>query len=398
MQAILSQSDSKQSLSGAQHTLALRYLSLTLAIHDRNELIRVFCSSNPDQLTQGIREAVTAFDSVIRRVHKAVNLSEMIGYLQAFLDGMLGLCKSRDSLPEVADFVHLLHKHQNSSHQFIHQVTNNDAELSKLYRDYCQAGATHFVAPSDNSSKTVLHCVLENFSELPEDQKDKVRKQIYEHTSYLAKLHKASAERVSDIMSQDTSYLDHLQDSNSKKGIKSRSQSRQRNDGGDKPSGLSSTTTEGKQRKNPESDSKQKSAGGGHGPGSFLAKWQDLLDDTMITPDVATGAKSVRYGSDLSVRKASVADVDGSVAGESEIAGETTEDGKLSVPAAEIKDAGETDDDQDKGEQKEEEQKRHKVESVVTSDQARIGLKPPDVQLTIDLLGPGFREALRERA
>lgn len=49
------------------------------------------------------------------------------------------------------------------------------------------------------------------------------------------------------------------------------------------------------------------------GPGAFLARWQQLMDSTPVTPDRAQGP--VRYGGSRSVKEAGRKDIDGEEAG-----------------------------------------------------------------------------------
>ena len=83
-----------------------------------------------------------------------------------------------------------------------------------------------------------------------------------------------------------------------------------------------------------------------HGPGMFLEKWQALMDDTAITPATAEGP--VRHGSSESVQEATKVDVDGSKKG-----------GDVSL-----------------------------------AEEKREALKRPDVEHTVKVLGPSFRELL----
>jgi hypothetical protein len=83
-----------------------------------------------------------------------------------------------------------------------------------------------------------------------------------------------------------------------------------------------------------------------YGPGMFLAKWQSLMDETHITPAAPRGP--VRYGGSDSVIEATRVDVDGSKKG----AAAPSEKEGASEPT------------------------------------------PPDVETTIRLLQPGFRELL----
>ena len=71
------------------HGLALEYLSLTLAVRDREQLVSIFCRQNPDLLTPIARDLVAAYDPVIRAIHQAVNLSGTVADAQAFIDALI---------------------------------------------------------------------------------------------------------------------------------------------------------------------------------------------------------------------------------------------------------------------------------------------------------------------
>jgi hypothetical protein len=129
---ILALSSASPDLSEKQHTLALEYLSLSLAVRDRNKIIDVLCHNSPDHLTQAVRDGVAAYDPMIRQVHQAVDLSATVGDFQAFMDDMFKVAKpKKDGKPaSVEDFVQLLHSHMGASHRFLHQVAKNGKEVT----------------------------------------------------------------------------------------------------------------------------------------------------------------------------------------------------------------------------------------------------------------------------
>lgn len=89
---ILSLSSLDLELSETQHAKAMEYLSLQLAIRDRQEIVRVLCKRNPDILTAAVRQGVEAYTPMIRHVHQAVNLSDTLWDFERFLTDML-VCK-----------------------------------------------------------------------------------------------------------------------------------------------------------------------------------------------------------------------------------------------------------------------------------------------------------------
>ena len=273
---ILSLSSTSPEMSEQQHAKALEYLSLQLAIRDRREIIKVLCHHNPDHMTEGIRTMVSAYEPMIRQVHKAVDLSGTIGDFQAFMDDMIKLSKQdskgSDHKPAtVEDFVALIHTHQNSSHKFLHQVSKNGKEVTQWFKEYCHAAAAQFRTPDPSSAgldKTLTSSLSDAFSALPKPQQTTIRSELDAYATYLTDLKTGSRARISAVIRNESAHR-------------------------------SSTS---------------------YGPGSYLAKWQDLLDGTLISPDKPQGP--LRRGASKSVKAASSRDVDGRVPGEGRDEGE----------------------------------------------------------------------------
>lgn len=255
---IVSLSTASDELTEAQHAKALEYLSLQLAIRDRRKIIQVLCQHNPDHLTQAIRDGVSAYDPMIRQVHQAVDLSATLGDLEVFMNDMIKLSKtSKDAkTPSVEDFVQLLHTHMGASHRFLHQVAKNGKEVSQWFNEYVHAAAANFKQQeSSASSPLITDSLVSAFEELPADDQSTVQKEVDIYAKYLQALHESSAARVRDVI-----------------------------------------------------DNKSKTE---YGPGSYLARWQDLMDSTLITPDKMEGP--VRQGRSKSVKQDAMKDVDGEV-------------------------------------------------------------------------------------
>lgn len=301
---ILSLSSASPDMTEAQHAKALEYLSLQLSIRDRDEITRVLCRSNPDHLTQAVRDGVNAYEPMIRQVHQAVDLSATVGDFQAFMDDMIKLTKvdkksAEDAkAPSVEDYVKLLHNHMASSHRFLHQVAKNGKEVTGWFQDYVHKAAKEFQTTSDASNKSTYESMRACFTELTPDEQATVRKDLDAYSKYLDALHESSAARIRDVINNK-----------------------------------SSTT---------------------YGPGAYLARWQNLLDSTLITPATAKGP--VRTGAERSIKQEARRDVDG-----------------------EIKETGIDASAADK-------------EINEKTPQA------PDMQTTIGLLGPKFRELLFKAA
>ena len=261
---ILSLSSASPDMSEEQHKKALEYLSLNLALRDRREIIRVLCQHNPDHLTQAIRDGVAAYDPMIRQVHQAVDLSATVGDFEVFMNDMIKMSKPGNPAdgnakpPSVEDYVNLLHRHQHCSHRFLHQVAKNGKEVTKWFNDYVHEASAHFRTPEKTSTPTVSNDLAKAFTSLDPPVQTKIRTEIDAHAKYLTALHDSSASRISDVISS---------------------------------SGNKSATP--------------------YGPGAYLARWQQLLDSTLITPATAEGP--LRKGASKSVKEDARRDVDGEV-------------------------------------------------------------------------------------
>lgn len=333
---ILALSSHSVELTETQHAKALEYLSLQLAIRDRQEIVRVLCHHNPDHLTTAVRDAVDAYTPMIRHVHQAVNLSDTVWDFERFTTDMLKMSKSsgpkgEEKPPTVEDYVDLLHRHMSSSHKFLHQVAKNGKEVTGWWREYVQLATAQFrrsdghhssspsptaaTKPPNNTTTTTITSSLQtatsstattpgaalralqtHFTTLPAPDRAAITAELDAHATYLHDLHSASAARIAAVIRRT--------------------------------------------RSTP------------FGPGAYLARWQQLLDATPISPATAEG--SVRYGGSRSVREAARRDVDG---------------GEVEVKV-----------DGGKG-------KGGKAEKM---------LKPPGVERTVGSFGKKFREVLAE--
>lgn len=268
---ILALSSVSPEMTEEQHTKALEYLALHLGIRDRQEIVRVLCKRNPDHLTQAVRDGVDAYTPMIRHVHQAVNLSDTVWDFEVFLTDMIKISKpsggdgkkGAGNPPSVEDFVDLLHKHQDMSHKFLHQVAKNGKEVTKWWQDYVHEAAAQFrgEAGSDASvlsnrlkGTEVQDSIRKAYTNLSDSDKAVVKTELEAHSKYLTDLHDASAARISAVINRTNSRTPY-------------------------------------------------------GPGAYLARWQNLLDTTVITPATAEGP--VRYGGNKSVKEEGRKDVDG---------------------------------------------------------------------------------------
>jgi hypothetical protein len=251
-------------MTEAQHAAALEYLGLQLSIRDRNEIIRVMCHRNPDHLTAMIQDAVAAYTPMIRQVHEAVNLSDTVWDFERFVTDMLKMSKPQgkkgeEKPPSVEDYVELLHRHQSSTHKFLHQVAKNGKEVTSWWRQYVEMVVAQFRQDSNSSevtnksSQDVRAEIEKSFLSLSDSDQKTVMSELTAHEKYLDDLHAASAKRISSVIDRE--------------------------------------------RSTP------------FGPGAYLARWQNLLDETLITPAKAHGP--VRKGANQAVRVDGRKDLEG---------------------------------------------------------------------------------------
>jgi hypothetical protein len=263
----LSSIDTK--LSDKQHEQAAEYLALQLAVRDRQEIVRVLCQRHPDLLSAAVKSGVDAYTPMIRNVHQAVDLSDSMWDSERFITDLLKVAKPTGSPgnlknPDVEDFVDLLHRHQGSLHKFLHQVARNGKEITSWFRDWCGAALAQFrndqKPPETKSviSGDMIHGGIDRalsnaYAALPEDDRKAVEAELDAHSRYIDELHAASAARIGDVIKRTRSAP--------------------------------------------------------FGPGAYLARWQQLMDNAPITPATAKGP--VRHGSDESVKDESRKNTDG---------------------------------------------------------------------------------------
>lgn len=411
---LLNNNNTLTTLSEAQHKNALEYLAIQLSIRDREQIIRVMCHSQPDHLTQSVRDLVTAYEPMIRHVHNAVDLSDTVYDFEVFLRDMIKLAKmpdpsSRSSRPgrgaiqppTVGDFVQLLKKHQHSSHKFLHQTAKNGKELTRWFYDYSHQAASHF-RQSDAESRSTrsdsppnrerhpgagdLTGPLQDLcASIPAEDRASIAQILDQHSLYLSKLHEASAARLHAVVisppsqnplltSNDRSPQSASEPSSrtaSPAPMQARSNSAQRDkDGAKSQSGreqAASVATEG----NP-------------GPGAYLARWQNLLDNTLITPAETNGG--IRGGASSSVVRGSTSGPDAGLSDEEKIAAE-----QKGPEAVDGKGAGADSED----EEDEFHEARERLDELGLNDEDKVA--PPDVSPVIDTMLSGFREIVAKR-
>lgn len=325
-------------LTEFHHKQALEYLSIHLSVRDRKQLIRCLCDSNPDYLTLSVREIVDAYEPVIRRLHKAIDLSSTLSDVEYFIKDLIKLAKihndhksNKPVVPTVGDFVQLLRKHQRSCHVFMHQCAKNDKELTGWYLDWAKNAAAQFkrVPDPDAPEWTLTHkgagrltaSLHKLFESLPEETQSQIRPVLDSHSSFLEKMHSQSAARLANVLRSPPSR--HPAIAKIFSAPSSRTSTRpsspapgfDRNEVNTSPPSPSESSKDLKDSHHhhlhahnhhpaapPEVSSNP-------GPGAFLARWQALLDATPITPLTQKGPMT--SASSPEVVQSSATDVDG---------------------------------------------------------------------------------------
>jgi hypothetical protein len=256
-------------MSDSQHSQALAFLSLCLSINDRKELLRILCHPQPDHISQGIREIVSAYDPIIRAVHNSYDLSSGLSDFENFLNDLIKVCKrglksnaKTSGLPEkepaIEDFVKLLKRHQASSHRFLHEVAKNNKDVTTIYRKYAHDVVTELKARHTSEQEEAgagdLTAALNGLlSHVSDGDRQEIMSVVDAHADYLSAISAFSSAHLHSIISN-----------------------------------TNRTTA---------------------APGMYLASWQSLLDSTPISPNSVEGP--VRYGSSEDIRDASRVDING---------------------------------------------------------------------------------------
>ncbi|KZL75573.1 conserved fungal protein [Colletotrichum tofieldiae] len=235
-------------LSEDEHQLCLEYYAALLAMRDREEIINILCKQSPDLLTQAVREAVAGFDPIIRAVHNKVDLSDHLKDAQTFLDQLIATSKPKkgkskddaESMPTVEDFVQLCKNNRHLLYKWLHAVSKNCPEVMNQFRAWSKDSLVAF-HKTNKGGESIEDQLSGIFGRVPDRTREALIPIIDAHAAYLRELDELSLARMQAIV-----------------------------DGG------SSSMA---------------------GPGVYLARWQSLMDETLITPARPIGP--VRQGKDV---------------------------------------------------------------------------------------------------
>ncbi|RYP75472.1 hypothetical protein DL771_002357 [Monosporascus sp. 5C6A] len=285
--AILESADKKlpDKLTDFQHSQLLEYYSARLAIRDREMIVDALCRQNPDFTTSVLKEVLAVFDPMIRAIHQNVDLRKHLGSLQKLLADLIKTGKPKKSNadnkqqdagsvpPSVDDYVDLLRRNRYMLFEYLHDVAKGCPELRETWRAWAKHAVQAFRhdarstdasrsndasdAPEpktqDLSAGSMDVDLKRLFDRVPAGARNSALAEIDAHAKYLQTLEEISAERMQRI-------LDGPAESRPGTGRMS-------------------------------------------GPGMYLAQWQSLLDNTIITPESKQGP--LRRGKHVKGLKAS---------------------------------------------------------------------------------------------
>jgi len=283
--AILRDAKMESRLTGPHHEHALDYLSIQLSIRDRKQIIQVLCRSTPDYLTLSVREVVDAYEPVIRRLHNAIDLSGTLSDFEIFLKDLIKLAKipsGKDRnvvVPTVGDFVQLLRKHQHGPHVFVHQCCKNDQELTSWYLDWAKTAASHFkrdtnVTAIPQPAGDLTESLNDMFLGLPTETQERILPVLDAYFTSLEEMHSGSIARLTAVLRSPPSKNPVIAK------ILSPSSSRPNS----RPLSPAPSPTLDKLANGFQEHAPTPAVSSDPGPGAYLARWQDLLDTTPITP------------------------------------------------------------------------------------------------------------------
>lgn len=273
-----------ETITDAQHMQCLQYYSALLSMRDREAMTNVLCRQPPDLFTKALKETVAAYNPIIRVIHERVDLGDHLQDLQSFITEFVRVSSgTRDggSAATVEEYVKLLNGYKALLHKFVHSVGKSCPEVWRDFSDWSNASIVRFrqettaAAASDEDAqggkargtrKSVMDESLNGLvSGLSEASRTSVLAAVDAHANYLKTLKEGSEAQLDRLASQIDS---------------------------------TTTTTTNTTEKEP-SDAASSAAAKGWGPGVYLARWQDILDNTLITPAECTQPSAVRHGKEV---------------------------------------------------------------------------------------------------
>ncbi|KAK2599182.1 hypothetical protein QQS21_005372 [Conoideocrella luteorostrata] len=247
-------------LTESQHSYCLEYYSSLLSVRDRDCITSAFCRQPPDMFTQSMKDLVAAYDPIIRTVHSHIDLRIHFDSLQGFIEAFIKTSKpkkgsasrlSSEQTTSVDDYVGLLMEHRGLLFKWIHALASQCPDIWENLRRWSNNAIVKFrkrAADTGSDKPTGSGAIPPILDKLYHGLDSKTQKEVIgaidAHAAYLSTLNDLSRARMQ--------YLVTASDS---------------------------------------------SGGATRGPGVYLARWQALLDETLITPSQSQGP--VRHGKDV---------------------------------------------------------------------------------------------------
>ncbi|UNI16416.1 hypothetical protein JDV02_002849 [Purpureocillium takamizusanense] len=336
--ALLAQSGG---LTEEQHARCLEYYSALLSVRDREAIAAALCKQAPDLFTQAIKDLVAAYDPMIRSVHARVDIKEHLDGAQGFIDDFIraskptkdaGAATTTERLAGVDEYVELLRRNKGLLYRCVSAVASRCDDVWADLREWTKAAVRKFRKDEDedgDARRSMEARLRDMFADLEgEETRRRVLQAIDAHAAYLTTLNDLSSARLQLLVTTAAAAATNDHEASS--------------------ADLSST-----------------GAAMMEGPGVYLARWQALLDDTLITPAVPRRAGgALRCGRDV---KHTVA------------MGKT---GAGGMPASTSKKTGSSDGGHGGG----------------GGGSRGGGVEAPDVSIVVEALGGPFKELVRERA
>ncbi|KAF4120377.1 hypothetical protein GMORB2_3178 [Geosmithia morbida] len=270
------------SLSEAQHAQCMDYYSALLSVRDRDAITTVLCRQQPDRFTQAVRELVTTYEPFIRMVHQNIDLREHLEGMQGFIDDFIKTCRpkanaatttasgsgsswvswtrgvmlataaERESAPtvkppSVEDYVGLIDRNKNLLYRWVHAVAKNCPEVWTELEKWVSMAAAEFRHKDDGDGTGIESRLEKLFRSLPsESDRQSVRRALDSHAAYLSTLSDLSHRRFQQLLDRNSS------------------------------TGAADVAEEA-------------ATSVKVGPGMYLSRWQHLLEQTSISPELPVG-------------------------------------------------------------------------------------------------------------
>lgn len=259
-------------LTEKQHSLCMEYYSAQLSASDRDKIIQVMCRHTPDFTSSMVRDGVGAFDPIIRVLHENVDLRKYVVRAQKFVDDLIDVNKPKkdDSgqtvPPSIEDYVLLLRRHHKWLFKYLHEFAKGCPAVRERFHAWIKndvikafqrdeqvlSGADAAEQPDPGAGAMSVH-LQSIFSGLDQDVQRQVAEVLDRHHEYTTALGDLSDAHMQSILD-----------------------------------GLAADDQQGPK------------VGSMNGPGVYHARWQSLLDETLITPRTASGP--LRHGKDIKHR------------------------------------------------------------------------------------------------